>query len=175
MKSQNKQTFSLDFFFLIGNSISAIETAVWRDSHSFQSCLRFPIRKLVFQGIWRWSHFNFSEHCNSLFTWICFSGCSVPAEFLWEPPGAGSWAYSAAVLWEHPPQRRLAEARCRRHSPVFTAAQSAPRLSQSPRRLLQPLPHSLQRGPPSIIAASAPPQYKPEQETRAYLQQASFL
>lgn len=138
---------------------------------------------------WSCSNFHFSESLERKKVFVIFTplwershplwnvplGVSVPAEFLWESPGAGGWAHGAAVLREHPPQRRLAEARRGRHPTVSTAAQSAPRLSRRPRRLLQPPPPSLQRGPPSIIAASAPPQHRPERETRAYLQQASFL
>lgn len=57
---------------------------------------------------------------------------SVAAELLREPPGAGGRAHRAAVLREHPPQRRLAEARLRRHPPVSTPAQGSSRLSRRP-------------------------------------------
>lgn len=73
-------------------------------------------------------------------------------EFLREPPRAGGRAHGAAVLREHSPECRLAQARRRRHSPVSTEAQSSPGLNNP---ISLPVP-PFQRGPPCIIAASAP-------------------
>lgn len=89
-----------------------------------------------------------------------------PAEFLRQPPSAGSRAHGATVLREHPAQRRLAEARRRRHPRLSTAAQGSARLSRPPA--------AAAATPPPFLSPDHLPPYNrdPEREKRACSQLA---
>lgn len=62
--------------------------------------------------------------------------CALCAGFLREPPGAVGGAHRAAVLREHPAERRLAEEGQRGHPSVLRAEEgAAPRHGLKPHRL----------------------------------------